>query len=377
MIYFDNSATSFPKPKEVQRAVNEAFLKYGANPGRSGHSFSLASAIKVNDVRQSLCEYFNVSKPEHVIFTSGCTEALNLAILGSVQKGGHIICTVNDHNSVLRPVFELKKQGLIDVSVAEPEREDKLTVKDIEKLIRPETYLICVNHISNVDGMETELEAIGELCAEKCIYFLVDCAQSAGHKKIDMQKYHIDFLAFAGHKGFYAMQGVGALCYSHKVKLKPIKFGGTGTDSVSVFQPSDPPESFESGTIATPAIVSLGAGVKFVKDNFDKIKNKIEDLSTYLNYELRKIEGVKVYTYSQNSNGVISFNIKNMLSTEVSSVLDEKYGICTRSGLHCAPLKHKFLNTVKEGTVRVSLSYANTFTEVIKLLKAIKEIAQN
>lgn len=377
MIYLDNSATSFPKPKEVQKALNEVFTKYGANPGRSGHSFSLTSALKVNEIREDLANFFNVSRPEKVIFTSGCTEALNLAILGSVQEGGHVICSVNDHNSVLRPLFELKAKGVIDITVVEPENSARLTSKDIEKHIRPNTYMVCVNHISNVDGMEAELEAIGELCAQHCIYFLVDGAQSAGHAKLDMQKQHIDFLAIAPHKGLYALQGVGVLCYSPKVKLLPIKFGGTGTDSINVRQPLEAPEAFESGTIATPAIISLGAGLKFVKEHFEEIVSKLDDLTTYLNYELRNIEGVKVYTHPDNANGVLSFNIKDLPSTEVTSLLDSKYKICARSGLHCAPLKHKFNGTTYQGSVRLSLSYFSTFTEISKTLKAIKEIAKS
>ncbi len=377
MIYLDNSATSFPKPKTVKIAVNEVFSKYGANPGRSGHSFSLTSAIKVNEVRENVADFFNVSKPEKVIFTSGCTEAINLAILGSVQEGGHVICTCNEHNSVLRPLFELKSKGLIDVTVVEPEDERGITVNDIKGHIKPNTYMICVNHISNVDGARAQIDEIGEFCAEHCIYFLVDCAQSAGHVNIDMQKQNIDFLAIAPHKGLYALQGVGVLCCSAKTKLLPIKFGGTGTDSINVRQPLEPPEAFESGTIATPAIISLGAGLSFVKEHFKEIEKRLEDLTTYINYELRNTNGVKVYTHPDNAYGVISFNIKDMPSTDVANVLDTKYKICARSGLHCAPLKHKHMGTTYQGSVRLSLSYYTTFTEVSKTIMAIKEIAKN
>ncbi len=377
MIYLDNSATTFPKPKQVQNIVNECFSKFGANPGRSGHSFSIRTAIKVNEVREDIANFFNVSKPERVIFTSGCTEALNLAILGSVQEGGHIICTSNDHNSVLRPLFELKAKGIIDVSVVEPSGEQELTLEDIEREIKPNTYMICVNHISNVDGMKTNIDEIGEYCAEHCIKFLVDCAQSAGHEKIDMEKQHIDLLAIAPHKGLYSMQGVGVLCHSAKAKPLPIKFGGTGTDSISVRQPLEGPECFESGTVATPSIISLGAGLQFVKDNYDKICSKLEDLTTVLNYELRNIDGVKVYTHPNNANGVVAFNIKDLPSTDVTSLLDSKFGICARSGLHCAPLKHKHLNTLYQGAVRLSLSYFTTYTEISKTIKAVKQIAVN
>ena len=376
MIYLDNSASTYVKPKEVVKAVTDSLLHYTANPGRSGHKASIKTALKIEEVREKLASHYNVESGQNVIFTMNCTQALNLAILGSAKDGGHVVCTEYEHNSVLRPLFELKSKGLIDVTVVEPQNQARLTVNDIKNHIKPNTYMVCVNHISNVDGMEAELEEIGELCAEHCIYFLVDAAQSAGHKVIDMQKHNIDFLALAGHKGLYALQGVGALCYSAKAKLLPIKFGGTGTDSINVRQPLEAPEAFESGTIATPAIISLGAGLKFVKEHYSEIEEKLDDLTTYLNYELRNIDGVKVYTHPDNSNGVLSFNIRDMPSTDVSSILDGKYKICSRSGLHCAPLKHKFNGTTYQGSVRLSLSYFSTFTEISRTLKAIKEIAK-
>ena len=171
MIYLDNSATSFPKPQSVVNAITESFSKFGANPGRSGHSFSIKTAIKVAEIREKIASFFNAESPENVIFTSGSTEALNLAILGSVKKGGHIICTSNDHNSCLRPIFELEKQGLVEVSVASPKSYDKLRLTDILPLVKENPYLICVNHISNVDGMETDIVEIGKYCFKKGILF--------------------------------------------------------------------------------------------------------------------------------------------------------------------------------------------------------------
>lgn len=372
MIYFDNSATTYPKPRQVINAVNESFIKYGANPGRSGHSFAINSANKLNQARNKVAEFFGAENPEKVIFTSGCTSALNLAILGTAQEGGHIISTINEHNSVLRPLFTLKETHNIEISIAKPSEEDKITLEDIVKHIKLNTYLIICNHISNVDGMECDIENIGNYCNEHCIKFLVDGAQSAGHKKYNLIKQHIDMLAIAGHKGLYSLMGVGVLIINNKTKLKPIIYGGTGTESENPNQPSNYPEGFESGTLALPNIISLDEGVNFVQNNFFKIKNKIEDLTTYLNFELDSIENIKVYTHPNNTNGVISFNIGDIYSSEVSQELDNKFGIMTRSGLHCAPLKHKFMNTLEQGTVRVSLSYFNTFDECQKLIKAVK-----
>ena len=201
MIYLDNSATTRTKPKQVLKAVNLGLTKYSANPGRGGHDASIQTAMVVEEVREKVKNFVNAPKTQNIIFTSGCTEALNLAILGTAQKGGHVVCTSNEHNSVSRPLYHLADQGIISLDIATPANNDKLTREDIEKHIKPSTYLVCVNHVSNVDGMVADIESIGELCMEKCILFLVDGAQSAGHIKLDMQKQHIDLLALAPQIG--------------------------------------------------------------------------------------------------------------------------------------------------------------------------------
>ena len=375
LIYLDNSATTFPKPKEVIAAVNDAMVMYGANPGRSGHSFSLKSALKITEIREAVCDFLGAESAENIVFTSGCTEALNLAILGSVRKGGHIICSADSHNSVLRPLFEIQKSGLVDLSMVESSGNRGITADDIKPLIKENTYLVCVNHISNVDGSIADVVGIGKMCAENDLLFLVDGAQSVGHEKINMSKMHIDFLAVAGHKGLYALQGVGVLAYSTRAKPNPIRFGGTGTDSISVEQPLHAPECYESGTLPTPAIISLGAGLNFVRKNFEKIQKKLEDLTTFLHFELSKIDGVKIYTHPENAHGVLAFNIKNIDSATASQILDEKFSIMLRSGLHCAPLKHKSLGTTTQGVLRVSMSYFNSINDIEKLVKAVRAIS--
>ena len=230
--------------------------------------------------------------------------------------------------------------------------------------------------MSNVDGEIADIKSIGEYCSENCILFCVDGAQSCGHLSLDMHKNCIDLLALAPHKGLYAPQGVGVLCFSKRSKLKPIRYGGTGTESENVYQPTGSIESYESGTLATPNILGLGAGLDFVKNNFKKINSKIDDLGTYLNYELSNINGVKVYTHPNNSFGIIGFNVKDYGSSEVSQILSDKYNICTRGGLHCAGLKHKALGTLEQGIVRASLSYFNSFSDCVKLVKAIKDISK-
>lgn len=373
MIYLDNSATTNIKPKEVIKAVNSAFTKYVANPGRSGHKLAFETSIQVENVRNKISDCFNA---QNVVFTQNCTDALNLAIQGTISEGGHIIISSNDHNASARPVFEMHKKYGIEVSVATPKNNGILTLDDILPHVKKNTYLICVNHMSNVDGEIADIKSIGEYCSENCILFCVDGAQSCGHLSLDMHKNCIDLLALAPHKGLYAPQGVGVLCFSKRSKLKPIRYGGTGTESENVYQPTGSIESYESGTLATPNILGLGAGLDFVKNNFKKINSKIDDLGTYLNYELSNINGVKVYTHPNNSFGIIGFNVKDYGSSEVSQILSDKYNICTRGGLHCAGLKHKALGTLEQGIVRASLSYFNSFSDCVKLVKAIKDISK-
>lgn len=377
MIYLDNSASTFIKPKEVTKACIDAINNFSANPGRSGHSLSMLAGEKVFDVRKKVCEFLNAGKPENVVFTQNCTDALNMAVLGTAVKGGHIICSCNDHNSLARPIFELQKQGIVDVSVVKPQYGHMLTAKDIEPLLKPNTYMVALNHVSNVNGDMADLESIGELCAKKCILFLVDCAQSAGHINIDMLTQHIDMVALAPHKALYALQGIGVFAFSVKACPKPIRYGGTGTESLKLTQPTDYPEALESGTLAMPNICALEAGINFVEKNYHAINKKIDDLSTYLLFELSNTPNVITYTSPHNIHlGVIGFNIENLDSGECASMLSDEYGICVRGGLHCAGLKHKSLNTVEQGIVRASISYFNSYTECENFVKAIKKIAK-
>ena len=411
MIYLDNGATTRKKPNTVIAALLDGATKFSANPGRSGHKASLDCALEVANARQVIQEYFGVSRMENVIFTSGCTESLNLAILGSAKKGGHIIATTFEHNSTLRPLFELEKNGVIELSIVEPTEKGKIKLEDIKKYVRPNTYMICTIHVSNVDGAETDITEIGDFCKENGYIYLVDAAQSAGHKCINMQKQNINFLTLAGHKGLFGVQGVGALLIEGDHLPNPIKFGGTGTESISVYQPHEPPECYESGTIATPNILSLKAGVEFVKAHEKEIQEKMQknfnhqlsqdgwagDIADGISVlwgsdnraskvridfyyqkldKLNKIENVKIYTDFNNLNGVISFNIGDVDSTEVAEYLSENYGICVRGGLHCAPLKHKFLGTLNQGTVRVSLSYFTTNNELKMFIIAIKKYVE-
>ena len=264
MIYFDNSASTYIKPKEVIISTLEGLTKYSANPGRSGHKLSILTALKVEEVREKVSKFINA---ENIAFTQNCTDALNLAIQGTFKPNGHIICSVNDHNASIRPLFELQRKFGLEISIAKPQNAGILTLDDIKPLVKNNTYLICINQMSNVDGEIANIQEIGEFCAEKNIIFCVDGAQSCGHIKLDMQKDHIDLLALAPHKGLYSPQGIGVLGYSKNAKLNPIRFGGTGTEGINVYQPTNSIETFESGTLSTPNILGLGSGIDFVNKN--------------------------------------------------------------------------------------------------------------
>ena len=373
MIYLDNSATTLVKPKQVISAVNECLLHYSANPGRSGHNASIKCALMVEKTRENLAKHFGLSYPQNVIFTSNCTTALNYAIFGFIQKGDHIIATENEHNSVLRPLEKLKKEGKIDYDIACQSSPFGITLNDILPYVKHNTKMIICNHISNVNGAKANIKEIGKYCKDKNILFLLDCAQSCGHEKINMEEDGISLLAFAGHKGFYAPLAVGGLLINTTKQAQPTIYGGTGTNSLDLFQPDSLPERLESGTLSTPLIMGLNAGLEFVETHFDEIQYKLDDLSTYLNFELNKLN-FKVYTQPENSSGVIAFNIEDYESGQIASLLNEKYGICVRGGYHCAPLKHKALGTINQGAIRVSLSYFNTFSDIQKLLYALKNI---
>lgn len=372
MIYFDNSASTLIKPKSVVRAVCDSLNYYSANPGRSGHKQAIKAAMAVESVRD-LCARYVGTTADQIIFTLNCTDALNLAILGSFRPAGHVICTENEHNSVLRPLEHLKNiDDTFSYSVVNQSTLKGIVWSDIEKELKANTYMVICNHISNVNGDIADIIDIGKHLNDLGIMFLVDGAQGGGHFQYDMQKMNINFLSLAPHKGFYSPQGVGVLAINNAPLLNPIRFGGTGTNSLELFQPASSPERFESGTLNTPAILGFGEGIKFLEENFSKIQAKLEDLTTYLHYELSKLP-VEIHTQIENTSGVFSFNIPNANCIDVANFLDEKFDICVRSGFHCAPLKHKALNTVeKGGSIRVSLSYFNTYQEVEKFVYAIK-----
>ncbi len=375
MIYFDNSATSYVKPECVIGALTSAARHLSANPGRSGHSLSLRAGMLVYDTRKKAAALLG-TESERIVFTSGCTQALNLAILGTVMDGGNVITTANEHNSVLRPLFELQRKGRISVRVVPPNERGVITAEAIERAITPRTYLVAVNHISNVTGATCCIDEIGKLCHRKGIKLLVDGAQSVGYGEIDVNEQNIDYLAVAPHKGLHALQGVGLLALGKNAEINPVFFGGTGTESESVFQPRELPESLEAGTLPTPAIAALNAAISQNQKVRAEHRRKTAELSAYLIESLKKIRGVSVFTAPDVFNGLVTFSINGIGSMDAANVLSSQYDIAVRGGLHCAPLIHRHLGTLRTGLIRASVNGDNTFDEGAFFLKAVQEIAE-
>lgn len=375
MIYLDNAATSYPKPRGMVAAMEECILKYCGNPGRSGHSMSMKTGEEVYHARRKIASLFGIKQPERLVFTQNTTEALNMGLKGVLQSGDNVITTTMEHNSVLRPLKALEKRG-VSQSVIRADREGYIKASEIEKAIRKDTKLIAITAASNVTGTRMPIEEIGELARRRGILFLVDGAQGAGSMAIDVEKMHIDMLAFPGHKGLLGPQGTGALYVSPEIRLKHIMEGGTGTDSKSRFQPCEFPEGYEAGTINAPAIIGLGYSAEFVEKIGPEVIGKYEEeLIGWLDERLDEMDFVKRYGPDAcRKTGISLINIRGVGAEEVTSILSSKYGIAVRGGYHCAGLAHKTIGTWDEGAVRISVGPFNTRKDMEKLADAIREI---
>lgn len=371
MIYFDNAATSRFKPKEVINAVNYE-IKHTANPGRSSHEESIKASIRLYQARQKVAEYYNANQDE-VIFTSGCTEAINLLLFG-LNLNGHVVTTIFEHNSVLRTLKQLELKRKIKLTIIKPNYGYKITVKDLENSINADTKLFIVNHISNVTGTKQDLKILGDFLNKKGIMFAVDDAQGFGHFKTDLKMCNVDFMVGAGHKGINGIQGTGFLIARKKEKLKPIKFGGTGISTLNLIQENNFPDDYEAGTQNMIGINALNSAIQWHENNEKYIEKKYNELNDNIFYLLNNIGKKYLKLYTNEKNNVYSFTIKNIFSNEVANILSQEYNICTRSGLHCAPLIHKYFNTENDGMIRVSLGFDNTAKEILKLIDGLEKI---
>ncbi|MEA5096033.1 MAG: aminotransferase class V-fold PLP-dependent enzyme [Sedimentibacter saalensis] len=378
MIYLDNAATTYPKPKSVYKNVMDAMTKYGANPGRGSHAMAIEGARVIYETRELLAELFNLDDPMKVILTFNATDGLNMAIKGILRPGDHVVTTAMEHNSVLRPIKELENIG-VENTIVSCSHEGKINVQDIEAAIKTNTRMVVTTHVSNLTGTIFPIEKIGEMCKRRNVLYLVDGSQSAGVLEIDMQKQHIDFLAVPGHKGLLGPQGTGALLINSDAEIKEIKEGGTGSESSNPHQPNFYPDKLEAGTHNLPGIAGLNAGLKYILNKGTKsiLSHEKSILETFIN-EMRKNPKIVIYGPEDinDRSGVVPVNIAGMDSSEVAYILDTEYNIAVRPGLHCAPLAHKTIGTENIGAVRFGIGPFTKRSDVIAAVKALNEISE-
>lgn len=372
MIYLDNAATSLPKPDGVIQAVEAALRGFG-NPARGAHGPSLEAARTVYRARAKLCALFGAPSPSRVVFTPNITQALNMA-LGVYGAGDHVITTVFEHNSVLRPLHRCGAE----ISFLAPDSGFRWEYARFEEAIRPETVAVVATHASNVTGDMLDIARIGTICRDRGVRFIVDTAQTAGIFPIDMREMHIDILCFTGHKALLGPQGIGGLCLAEDVALPALVVGGTGSDSFSPEQPSDLPTALEAGTLNGPGIAGLLAGLEYIeKWGMDTLREQEMRLAWAFTAALAKEKRIVLYgDHAAERAPVVALNIRGLDAAEVAARLYEEYGVCVRAGAHCAPRTHAFLGTRESGAVRFSFSCLNTMEEARTAAEAVLALAR-
>ncbi|MDP5276070.1 aminotransferase class V-fold PLP-dependent enzyme [Chengkuizengella axinellae] len=376
--YFDNAASSWPKPKQVVEAMTEAVMLYAANPGRGSHQMAVQASRIIFQTRVNLASLFQIDDPNHISFCLNTTEALNLAIKGILKPKDHVVCTSVEHNSVRRPLEYLKKNSDIEVTYVKTNKLGEINLEEIENAIQTNTKLMICNHSSNLIGSILPIDQINKIAKKHGLITLVDAAQSAGLIPIDVDGMGIDILAFPGHKGLLGPQGTGGIYIHPDIDVEPLMHGGTGSQSEKIEQPTIRPDRYESGTQNTPGIAGLNEGVKFVlNETVEKIHAKEWELTQRLMLGLLNIPQVKILgpKLGDNKTGITSFNVETIEASQVAFRLDRKYNIAVRSGYHCTPLAHETVGTVKLGAVRASVGYFTTTDEVDEFIDAVQNIA--
>ena len=377
MIYFDNAATTIKKPECVMNAVADALGSLG-NSGRGVHGGALSASRIIYDTRVALAQLFGAESPERIAFTANSTQALNMAIKGLLQPGDHVITTALEHNSVLRPLYELEDRG-VELTILPADSLGNICYEDFEKEIRPNTKAIVTTHGSNLTGNLLDIEKIGAIAGQHRLLYIVDASQTAGVFDIDVQKMGIDILCFTGHKGLLSPQGTGGIYVREGVTLRPLLSGGSGVQTYLRSHPPQMPTALEAGTLNGHGIAGLGAAVRWIQNTgLDVIRAKELALMRQFYEAVRLIPGITVYGDfgTDNRCAIVSLNIRDYDSGEVSDALSEEYGIATRPGAHCAPLMHRALGTVDQGAVRFSFSHYNTKEEIMIAVSALRELAQ-
>ena len=377
MIYLDNAATTMKKPPAVVTAVTEALCSMG-NAGRGGHDASLDASRVIFNARQKIAELFNGESPRQIVFTANSTESLNIAIKGVLEPGDHVITTALEHNSVLRPLYEMEDRG-VELTVIGSNLTGFIDYADFEKNIRDNTKAIVCTHGSNLTGNMLDIKRIGAIARAYDLIFVVDASQTAGVFDIDVQDMNIDILCFTGHKGLLGPQGTGGMYVREGINVKPLLSGGSGVQTYSRNHPVEMPTALEAGTINAHGLAGLSAAVDYLNETgLDEVRRIEKELMTHFYEGVKDVPGVKIYgdfTAGERC-AIVTLNIWDYDSSEVSDALYMHFGISTRPGAHCAPLMHHALGTVDQGAVRFSFSHYNTMEEVDAAINAVKELAE-
>lgn len=378
MIYMDNAATTLQKPREVKEAVMKAFDSMG-NAGRGGTQAALDASRMIYETREKLADLFGAESANRIAFTANSTESLNIALKGLFCPGDHVITTVLEHNSVLRPLYWCQEQG-VELTILDCDEKGNISYEEMDFAVKENTKAIVCTHASNLTGNLIDLERVGKITKDHQILFVVDASQTAGVYPIDVQKLGIDVLCFTGHKGLLGPQGTGGLYVKTGVRIRPLLCGGSGVDTYNPHHPSEMPTALEAGTLNGHGIAGLGAAISYLqRTGLDQIRERELSLMRRFYEGISQIPGVKIYgDFSTDKRAaIVTFNLGDYDSSEVSDELNEEYGIATRPGAHCAPLMHKALGTVEQGAVRFSFSHYNTEEEVDTAIKAVRELAQD
>lgn len=376
-IYLDNAATSFPKPKEVATAVYDFMVNNGTSSGRGSYKKAMQSDYIVYECRKLIGKLFNFDNPKKVVFTSNVTDSLNIAMRGILKENDHVITSSLEHNAVWRCLKTLERDINIKIDTVECSKDGITNSQDIKKYIKKDTALIVFTQASNVLGTIQPIREIGAIAREHNIPFLVDSAQSAGAMKIDVKEDNIDILAFTGHKSLLGPMGTGGLIINTDIDIKPLKAGGTGGDSAYEYQPDYYPNHLETGTSNVSGIAGLREAIKFLnKEGIENIHNKEKELTKYALEKLETVKDIEIYGPKdcEKMLSVISFNIKDKRPEDVGSIIDQKYDIMLRAGLHCAPTAHSVIGTKERGTLRIGLGYFNEKEDIDKLVEALNNL---
>jgi len=376
-VYLDHGATSFPKPECVHQAIESFMRECGGSPGRGSHRKAREADAVVLETRRALAALLGVTNPERIVLTGNATESLNLAILGFVKPGDHVVLTDLEHNAVARPLWKLQSSRGVEISVVQSNHEGFVDPVAVAAAIRRETRLICCTHVNNVLGTIQPIADIADVASRREIPVLVDASQSAGLVRIDVEAMGVDLLAFTGHKALLGPPGTGGLYVREGLSIEPLKFGGTGVRSENLVQPDSMPEGYEAGTANASGIAGLGAAVNYVAARgVESIRAHEVCLNELFMESLSAIPGATVYGPSSAAGkvGITSLNLEGLDPIEVGRLLDRRFGVLVRAGLHCSALTHTKLRTQNRGAMRFSFGYSSTQDEVECALDALHQI---